>query len=101
MSRSILTFANSRLTRSSSAAVSVFNGLPAGDFPASIFEIVLKGLTVRGSIVGTRQDMREALDFYSRGQIHPTITTRKLDEINAVFGEMKKGKIEGRVVITY
>jgi len=82
-------------------ATIVFNGLPAGDFPASIFEIVLKGLTVRGSIVGTRQDMREALDFYSRGQIKPTITTRKLDEINAVFSEMKQGKIDGRVVIQY
>ena len=57
----------------------VFNGLPPGDFPASIFEVVLKGLTVRGSIVGTRQDMVEALDFYARGQIHPTVATRKLE----------------------
>lgn len=79
----------------------VFNGLPAGDFPASIFEIVLKGLTVRGSIVGTRQDMAEALDFYARGQIHPTVATRELGEINDVFGEMKQGKIDGRVVIKY
>jgi alcohol dehydrogenase, propanol-preferring len=79
----------------------VFNGLPAGDFPASIFEIVLKGLTVRGSIVGTRQDMEEALDFYARGQIHPTVSTRQLGEINAVFDEMKNGKIDGRVVIRY
>ncbi len=79
----------------------VFNGLPAGDFPASIFEIVLKGLTVRGSIVGTRQDMAEALDFYARGQIHPTVATRELGEINAVFHEMKQGKIDGRVVIQY
>lgn len=31
----------------------VFNGLPPGDFPAPIFEVVLKGLTIRGSIVGT------------------------------------------------
>ena len=45
----------------------VFNGLPPGDFPAPIFDIVLKGLTIRGSIVGTRQDMAEALDFYARG----------------------------------
>jgi len=82
-------------------ATIVFNGLPAGDFPASIFEIVLKGLTVRGSIVGTRQDMREALDFYSRGQINATVSTRDLSEINAVFDEMKHGKIDGRVVITY
>jgi propanol-preferring alcohol dehydrogenase len=79
----------------------VFNGLPAGDFPASIFEIVLKGLTVRGSIVGTRQDMAEALDFYARGNIHPTVATRELGEINSVFDEMKQGKIDGRVVIQY
>lgn len=79
----------------------VFNGLPAGDFPASIFEIVLKGLTVRGSIVGTRQDMSEALDFYARGHIHPTVATRELGEINDVFEEMKQGKIDGRVVIKY
>jgi propanol-preferring alcohol dehydrogenase len=79
----------------------VFNGLPAGDFPASIFEIVLKGLTVRGSIVGTRQDLAEALEFYARGQIHPTVATRELGEINAVFDEMKHGKIDGRVVIQY
>jgi propanol-preferring alcohol dehydrogenase len=79
----------------------VFNGLPAGDFPASIFEIVLKGLTVRGSIVGTRQDLVEALEFYARGEIHPTVSTRNLSEINAVFDEMKHGKIDGRVVIKY
>jgi Zn-dependent alcohol dehydrogenases len=79
----------------------VFNGLPAGDFPASIFEIVLKGLTVRGSIVGTRQDLEEALEFYARGEIHPTVATRNLSEINAVFDEMKHGKIDGRVVISY
>ena len=66
----------------------VFNGLPAGDFPASIFEIVLKGLTVRGSIVGTRQDLAEALEFYARGQIHPTVATRDLSEINDIFDEM-------------
>ncbi|WP_034662045.1 alcohol dehydrogenase AdhP [Cellulomonas sp. KRMCY2] len=79
----------------------VFNGLPAGDFPASIFEIVLKGLTVRGSIVGTRQDLDEALSFYARGQIHPTVSTRGLGEINEIFGEMSRGQIDGRVVITY
>jgi alcohol dehydrogenase, propanol-preferring len=79
----------------------VFNGLPAGDFPASIFEIVLKGLTVRGSIVGTRQDLAEALEFYARGQIHPTVATRPLTEINAIFDEMKHGKIDGRIVIKY
>jgi len=79
----------------------VFNGLPPGDFPAPIFDIVVKGLTVRGSIVGTRQDLAEALEFFARGQIHPTVTTRSLDEINTVFDEMRHAAIGGRVVITY
>jgi propanol-preferring alcohol dehydrogenase len=79
----------------------VFNGLPPGNFPAPIFDIVLKGLTIRGSIVGTRQDMVEALDFYGRGLIHPTFHTRDLEEINQVFDEMHHAKIDGRVVIKY
>lgn len=79
----------------------VFNGLPPGDFPAPIFDVVLKALTIRGSIVGTRQDMEEAIDFYARGLIHPTVATRSLGEINEVLDEMRAGKIDGRVVIKY
>lgn len=79
----------------------VFVGLPPGDFPASIFDIVLKGLTIRGSIVGTRQDMVEAIDFFARGLIHPTVHTATLDEINDVFARMEQGRIDGRVVIDY
>lgn len=79
----------------------VFNGLPPGEFPAPIFDIVLKGLTIRGSIVGTRQDMVEALDFYARGLVKPTFSTRPLTDINAVLDEMTHGKVEGRVVVDY
>ncbi|CAN5793253.1 alcohol dehydrogenase AdhP [soil metagenome] len=79
----------------------VLIGLPPGDFPAPIFDIVLKGLTVRGSIVGTREDMAEALDFYARGLIHPIVASARLDEVNDVFDRMKRGEIDGRVVIDY
>lgn len=79
----------------------VFNGLPPGEFPVSIFEIVLKRLTIRGSIVGTRKDLEEALDFYARGLVRPTFHTRELGEINQIFDEMHHAKIEGRAVIKY
>lgn len=79
----------------------VFNGLPPGDFPAPIFDVVLQGLTIRGSIVGTRQDMIEALEFYARGEIHPTFSKRSLGEINDIFDEMHRGAIDGRVVIDF
>ena len=79
----------------------VFNGLPPGDFPAPIFDIVLKGLTIRGSIVGTRQDLVEAIDFYDRGLIHPNISIRGLEDINDVMDELREGRIDGRVVVGY
>ena len=79
----------------------VFVGLPPGDFPAPIFDVVLKGLTIRGSIVGTRQDMAEAIDFYARGLIKPTVATAELKDINEVFAKMEAGAIDGRIVIDY
>ena len=82
-------------------ATIVFNGLPPGDFPANIFDIVLRAITIRGSIVGTRQDMVEALDFYARGQIHPTVTVESIDDINDIFDRMQDGKIDGRIVMRY
>lgn len=74
-------------------------GLPPEAFPLDIFTTVLFGLTVRGSIVGTRRDMAEAIDFFARGKITPTFTTRPLDDINAIFDEMLDGKIDGRIVM--
>lgn len=74
-------------------------GLPPDQFPLDIFSTVLRGLTVRGSIVGTRKDMAEAIDFFARGKVDPTFTVRPLDDINAIFAEMEQGGIDGRVVM--
>ncbi|MBY6061750.1 alcohol dehydrogenase AdhP [Microbacterium esteraromaticum] len=82
-------------------ATIVFNGLPPGDFPADIFDIVLRAITIRGSIVGTRQDMAEALDFFARGEIHPTVAVEPLDDINDIFERMERGQIDGRIVMKY
>ena len=75
------------------------NGLPPGDFPLPIFDTVLNGITVRGSIVGTRQDLQEALDFAGEGKVKATVSTDRLANINDIFGRMIDGKIEGRVVL--
>lgn len=75
------------------------NGLPPGDFPLPIFDMVLNGITVRGSIVGTRLDLQESLDFARDGKVRATIATAKLEDINAVFDQMRQGRIEGRIVL--
>ncbi|MFT0892675.1 alcohol dehydrogenase AdhP [Pseudochelatococcus sp. G4_1912] len=75
------------------------NGLPPGSFPLSIFGMVLNGITVRGSIVGTRLDLQESLAFAAEGKVRATTTVDKLENINNIFDRMKAGQIEGRVVI--
>lgn len=77
----------------------VLNGLPPGDFPLPIFGTVLNGLTIRGSIVGSRQDLQESLDFAGEGKVKATVATDKLENINDVFQRMIEGRIEGRVVL--
>ena len=77
----------------------VLNGLPPGNFPVSIFDVVLKRLTIRGSIVGTRKDMQEALEFAAEGKVKADIETQPLEAINSVFERLKRGEVQGRVVL--
>lgn len=74
-------------------------GLPPGDFPTPIFDVVLKAISITGSIVGTRADLQEALDFAAEGLVKATIHHGKLDDINQIFDQMRAGTIEGRIVL--
>jgi propanol-preferring alcohol dehydrogenase len=62
--------------------------------------VVLKRITIRGSIVGTRKDLQEALDFAAEGAVKPTVELQPLDAINSVFERLEKGNVNGRVVLT-
>ena len=75
------------------------NGRPPGEFPLDIFGMVLNGITVRGSIVGTRLDLQGSIDFAARGKVKATIHSARIEEINDVFAKMRKGQIEGRIVL--
>ncbi|PRQ11415.1 zinc-dependent alcohol dehydrogenase [Corynebacterium sp. 13CS0277] len=79
----------------------VFNGLPPGEFPAPIFDIVFKGLTIRGSLLGTRQDLAEAIDFYSRGKVRPTVTECAIEEVNQALEDLRRGRVDGRMAIRF
>ena len=74
-------------------------GLPPGSFPLDIFGMVLNGITVRGSIVGTRLDLQESLEFAAQGKVAATVAAEKLENINDIFARMHKGEIEGRIVL--
>jgi len=72
--------------------------MPRDDVTLNITQLVINRITVRGSIVGTREDMREALDFAARGLVLCHITCRPLEEVNEAIKDMLANKIIGRVV---
>ncbi len=76
-----------------------FVGLPPGEFATPIFDVVLKRITMRGSIVGTRRDLAEAIAFAAEGKVRPHIHRAKLSDINKVFADLKSGLVDGRIVI--
>ena len=76
-------------------------GLPVETMDLSIPRLVLDGIHVVGSLVGTRQDLSEAFQFGAEGKVVPVCQTRQPEEINAIFEEMEQGKIRGRMVIDF
>jgi propanol-preferring alcohol dehydrogenase len=77
----------------------VFVGLPPGELATPIFDVVLKRLTLRGSIVGTRMDLKEALQIAVDGRIQPTIELKPLSAVNETFTALREGTLRGRVVL--
>jgi propanol-preferring alcohol dehydrogenase len=77
----------------------VIVGLPPEELPVPVFELVLKGISVIGSIVGTRKDLEETLDLAARGLVRCKYTVEPLEAANDIFARMEAGKIDGRVVM--
>lgn len=79
----------------------VLIGLPPGDVPVPLFDVVANCTTVRGSFVGNRQDMVEALAFGVEGKVKADIELQPLSAINDIFKRLKQGDVPSRVVINY
>jgi len=87
------------LTRKLGTCVLV--GLPPGEFPTPLFEVVANCITIRGSFVGNREDMAEALAFAAQGKVKADIELQPLSAINQVMQRLEKGDVASRVVINF
>jgi propanol-preferring alcohol dehydrogenase len=76
-------------------------GLPPGDFPVPLFDVVANCITIRGSFVGTRADMAEALDFAVKGKVRADVELQPLSEINSIFRRLERGDVPARVVLDF
>lgn len=77
----------------------VLVGLPPEEMPIPIFDTVLNGIKVIGSIVGTRKDLMECLQFAADGKVKAITEVKQLEDINDIFDDMEKGEITGRIVM--
>ena len=87
-----------RMTRRRGTCVLV--GLPPGEFPTPLFDVVLKRITIRGSLVGTRADLQECLSFAADQNIRSHVHTKPLEKANNALDDLRLGKVEGRIVLT-
>lgn len=83
-----------------SGGTCVLVGLPPGDFAIPIFDVVLKRLTIRGSIVGTRLDLSEALAFAGTGKVAAAVEARSFEQVNEVMTRLREGRVRGRIALT-
>jgi alcohol dehydrogenase, propanol-preferring len=76
--------------------------LPAdNDMMLPIFETVLRGITVRGSIVGTRNDLQEVFELHAQGRTTVEYETRDLATVNEDFASVEAGQVPGRLVFAF
>ena len=78
----------------------VFVALPAdNEVKIPIFETVLHGITIVGSIVGTRKDLREVFELHAAGKTRVIRETRPLDQVNEAIADVEAGRVAARVVL--
>jgi propanol-preferring alcohol dehydrogenase len=79
----------------------VLVGLPPDEFPVPLFDVVANCITIRGSFVGSRYDMAEALSFAAEGKVKADIELQPLSAINRIFERLEHGDVPSRVVLDF
>ena len=78
----------------------VFVALPAdNEVTLPIFETVLNGITIVGSIVGTRSDLREVFELHAAGKTKVISEVRPLDDVNEAIADVEAGRVAARIVL--
>jgi propanol-preferring alcohol dehydrogenase len=77
-------------------------GLPADDkITISVFDTVLSGKQIIGSIVGTRNDLEDVFALHAAGRTKVIAERRHLEDVNDCFEEVLAGHVPARLVFTF
>ena len=76
--------------------------MPAeGTMSIPIFDTVVKGISIIGSIVGTRQDLAEVFALHAAGKTTVISETRKIEDINDAMADVLSGAVPARLVFEF
>jgi propanol-preferring alcohol dehydrogenase len=76
-------------------------GLAATSYELPLVDTILKGITIRGSYLGSRDDLAAVFDLAGRGILRPHVHTHALDEAPSLLESMRRGELQGRAVIAF
>ena len=76
--------------------------LPADDnMTVPIFDTVISGKSIIGSIVGTRKDLADVFTLHAAGRTKVIAQERHLDDVNTCIEEVLAGRVPARLVFTF
>jgi len=76
--------------------------LPAdGTMSVPIFDTVISGKSIIGSIVGTRQDLAEVFALHTAGRTKVVAESRRLEQVNECFADVVGGRVPARLVFEF
>jgi propanol-preferring alcohol dehydrogenase len=79
----------------------VLVGLATASYELPLTDTVLKGIEIRGSYLGTREDLEEVFALARSSEIRPQVQAHALDDVPNVLEQLRRGEIAGRAVITF
>jgi propanol-preferring alcohol dehydrogenase len=79
----------------------VLVGLSNHAYELPIVDTVLKGVTIKGSFLGTSRDLEEALALGAQGAVAAHVETHGLADAPALLERLRRGEISGRGVVCF
>jgi propanol-preferring alcohol dehydrogenase len=79
----------------------VLVGLAVTTYELPLVETVLKGITIRGSYLGSRADLAAVFGLARDGVVRPHVHAHSIEEVPDLLGQMGRGEIAGRAVIGF
>ncbi|MBL8211310.1 MAG: alcohol dehydrogenase catalytic domain-containing protein [Bryobacterales bacterium] len=79
----------------------VLVGLTTDTYAVSPTELVIKGITIQGSYLGSKEDLAQVFTLAEQGIVKAKVSTHPLDQAPDLISQLKQGRITGRAVIAF